>query len=158
MNALTMPIGTLICDLSEKGVKLSVISGDLKVDAPKGKVTSNILEVLKDRKPEIIRELQSPEDDIQFGKLADPYSSAKLPNRIHLEEAVSLYQKRGWVQIFSGYLKQNIYLVKNKATRVPDPSILRYTKEETEALRGLTLDELKTLHEAKQLFKGSIWQ
>ena len=112
--------------------------------------------VLKDRKPEIIRELQSPEDDIQFGELADPYSSAKLSNRIHLEEAVSLYQKRGWVQIFSGYLKQNIYLVKNKATRVPDPSIPRYTKEETEGLRGLTLDELKTLHEAKQLFKGSI--
>ena len=156
MSALTMPVGTLICDLHEKGVKLSVISGDLKVEAPKGKVTSNILGVLKDRKPEIIRELQSPEDDIQFGKLADPYSSAKLPNRIHIEEAVSLYQKRGWVQIFSGYLKQSIYLVKNKATRVPDPSIPRYTKEETEALRGLTLDELKTLHEAKQLFKGSI--
>ena len=155
MNA-TMPVGTLICDLSEKGVKLSVISGDLKVEAPKGKVTSNILGVLKNRKPEIIRELQSPEDDIQFGKLADPYSSAKLPNRIHLEEAVSLYQKLGWVQIFSGYLKQNIYLVKNKATRVPDPSIPRYTKEETEALRGLTLDEIKTLHEAKQLFKGTI--
>jgi len=155
MNA-TMPVGTLICDLSEKGVKLSVISGDLKVEAPKGKVTSNILGVLKNRKPEIIRELQSPEDDIQFGKLADPYSSAKLPNRIHLEEAVSLYQKRGWVQIFSGYLKQNIYLVKNKATRVPDPSIPRYTKEETEALRGLTLDELKTLHEAKVIFKGEI--
>ena len=114
MNGLTIPIGTLICDLSEKGVKLSVISGDLKVDAPKGKVTSNILGVLKDRKPEIIKELQSPKDDIQFGKLADPYSSAKLPNRIHLEEAVSLYQKRGWVQIFSGYLKQNIDLVKKK--------------------------------------------
>ena len=155
MNA-TMPVGTLICDLSEKGVKLSVISGDLKVEAPKGKVTSNILGVLKNRKPEIIRELQSPEDDIQFGKLADPYSSAKLPNRIHLEEAVSLYQKRGWVQIFSGYLKQNIYLVKNKATRVPDPSIPRYTKEETEALRGLSLDEIKTLHEAKVIFKGEI--
>ena len=155
MNA-TVPVGTLICDLSEKGVKLSVISGDLKVEAPKGKVTSNILGVLKNRKPEIIRELQSPEDDIQFGKLADPYSSAKLPNRIYLEEAVSLYQKRGWVQIFSGYLKQNIYLVKNKATRVPDPSIPRYTKEETEALRGLSLDEIKTLHEAKQFFKGTI--
>ena len=156
MNALTIPIGTLICDLSEKGVKLSVISGDLKVDAPKGKVTSNILGVLKDRKPEIIKELQSPKDAIQFGKLADPYSSAKLPNRTHIEEAVSLYQKRGWVQIFSGYLKQNIYLVKNKATRVPYPSITRYMKKETEALRGLTLDELKTLHEAKQLFKGTI--
>ena len=75
---------------------------------------------------------------------------------IHIEEATRLYQKRGWVQIFSGYLKQNIYLVKNKATRVPDPSFPRYTKKETEALRGLTLDELKTLHEAKQLFKGTI--
>ena len=73
MNAATIPIGTLIYDLREKGVKLSVISGDLKVDAPKGKVTSNILGVLKDRKPEIIRELQSPEDDIQFGKTASLY-------------------------------------------------------------------------------------
>jgi hypothetical protein len=156
MSALTMPVGTLICDLSEKGVKLSVICGDLKVEAPKGKVTSNILGILKDRKPEIIRELQSPKDDLQFGKMASLYRSAKLPNRIHLEEAVSLYQKRGYIQIFSGYLNQSIYLVKNKATRVPDPSFPRYTKEETEALRGLTLDELKTLHEAKQLFKGTI--
>ena len=75
---------------------------------------------------------------------------------IHIEEATRLYQKRGWIQIFSGYLNQSIYLVKNKSTRVPDPSIPKYTKEETEALRGLTLDELKPLHEAKQLFKGTI--
>ena len=75
---------------------------------------------------------------------------------IHITEATRLYQKRGWVQIFSGYLNQSVYLVKNKSTRVPDPSIPRYTKEETEALRGLTLDELKTLHEAKVIFKGKI--
>ena len=75
---------------------------------------------------------------------------------IHIEEATRLYQKRGWIQIFSGYLNQSIYLVKNKSTKIPDPSIPRYTKEETEALRGLTLDELKTLHEAKVIFKGEI--
>ena len=75
---------------------------------------------------------------------------------IHITEATRLYQKRGWVQIFSGYLNQSIYLVKNKSTKIPDPSIPRYTKEETEALRGLTLDELKTLHEAKVIFKGEI--
>ena len=46
--------------------------------------------------------------------------------------------------------------MKNKSTRVPDPSIPKYTKEETEALTGLTLDELKTLHEAKVIFKGKI--
>ena len=72
----------------------------------------------------------------------------------HLTEATRLYQKQGWIQIFSGYLNQSVYFVKNKSTRVPDPSIPKYTKEETEALRGLTLDELKTLHEAKVIFKG----
>ena len=75
---------------------------------------------------------------------------------IHITEATRLYQKRGWVQIFSGYLNQSVYLVKNKSIKIPDPSIPRYTKEETEALRGLTLDELKTLHEAKVIFKGEI--
>ena len=75
---------------------------------------------------------------------------------IHITEATRLYQKRGWIQIFSGYLNQSIYLVKNKSIKIPDPSIPRYTKEETEALRGLTLDELKTLHEAKVIFKGKI--
>ena len=91
-------------------------------------------------------------------KIGNPYNELSLiPDRsIHIEEATHLYQKRGWIQIFSGYLNQSIYLVRNKSVSVPDPSIPRYTKEETEALRGLTLDELKTLHEAKVIFKGEI--
>ena len=93
-----------------------------------------------------------------FSKISNPCNDlSHSPDRsIHIEEATRLYQKRGWIQIFSGYLNQSIYLVKNKSTRVPDPSIPKYTKEETEALRGLTLDELKTLHEAKAIFKGEI--
>ena len=75
---------------------------------------------------------------------------------IHITEATRLYQKRGWIQIFSGYLNQSIYLVKNKSTRVPDPSIIKYSQEEIESLNGLTLDEIKTLHEAKMIFKGEI--
>ena len=74
----------------------------------------------------------------------------------HITEATRLYQKRGWIQIFSGYLNQSIYLVKNKSTRVPDPSIIKYSQEEIESLNGLTLDEIKTLHEAKMIFKGKI--
>ena len=74
----------------------------------------------------------------------------------HITEATRLYQKQGWIQIFSGYLNRSVYFVKNKSTRVPDPSIPKYTKEETEALRGLTLDELKTLHDAKVIFNGEI--
>ena len=75
---------------------------------------------------------------------------------IHITEATRLYQKRGWVQIFSGYLNQSVYLVKNKSIRVPDPSIIKYSQEEIESLNGLTLDEIKTLHEAKMIFKGEI--
>ena len=84
MNATTMPIGTLICELSEQGIKLSVKQGNLKVDAPKGKVTSNVLGVLKKRKPEIIKDLERMSDENQFGKMATLYKDAKLPNRIHL--------------------------------------------------------------------------
>ena len=89
---------------------------------------------------------------------SNPYNDLPLiPDRsIHIEEATHLYQKRGWIQIFSGYLNRSVYFVKNKSTRVPDPSIPRYTKEETEALRALTLDELKTLHDAKVIFNGEI--
>ena len=91
-------------------------------------------------------------------KSSNPYNDlSPSPDRsIQIQEATKLYRERGWIQIFSGHLNQSVYLVKNKSIKVPDPSIPRYTKEETEALRGLTLDELKTLHGAKAIFKGTI--
>jgi hypothetical protein len=149
-------VGTLICDLSEQGIKLSVNQGNLKVDAPKGRVTPDVLRVLKDRKPEIIKELKGVDGEFQFGKTASLYRGAKLPNRIHLDEAIHLYLERGWIQIYSTYLESNIYLVRDDAIRVPDPSIPKYTQAEIQSLKDLTLDELKTLHEAKVLFKGKI--
>ena len=91
-------------------------------------------------------------------KISNPYNElSPIPDRsIHIEEATHLYQKRGWIQIFSGYLNQSVYLVKNKSTRVSNPSIIKYSQEEIESLNGLTLDEIKTLHEAKMIFKGEI--
>lgn len=156
MNATTMPIGTLICELSEQGIKLSVRHGDLTVDAPKGRVTSNVLGVLKERKPEIVKELEGMDEEIQFGKTASLYRGAKLPNRVHLDEATKLYRKRGWVQIFSGHLNQRIYLVKNERIKVPDSSIPKYTKMEIDALKDLNWEEVKTLHDAKEMFIGEI--
>jgi len=156
MSVMEKEVGTLICDLSEQGIKLSVNQGNLKVDAPKGRVTPDVLRVLKDRKPEIIKELKGVDGEFQFGKTASLYRSAKLPNRIHLDEAIHLYLERGWIQIYSTYLESNIYLVRDDAIRVPDPSIPKYTQAEIQSLKDLTLDELKTLHEAKVLFKGKI--
>ena len=93
-----------------------------------------------------------------FSKISNPYNDlSPSPDRsIQIQEATKLYRRRGWIQIFSGHLNQSVYLVKNKSIKVPDPSIPRYTKEETEALRGLTLEEIKTLHDAKVIFKGEI--
>ena len=93
-----------------------------------------------------------------FSKISNPYNDlSPSPGRsIQIQEATKLYRERGWIQIFSGHLNQSVYLVKNKSIKVPDPSIPRYTKEETEALRGLTLEEIKTLHDAKVIFKGEI--
>ncbi len=77
-------------------------------------------------------------------------------NPIHLEEATHLYKNRGWIQVFSGYLNQSIYLTRNKWIEVPDPSLPKYTRHEIEALNGLSWEETQTLHEAKFLFKGEI--
>ncbi|KMP11203.1 hypothetical protein UR09_03980 [Candidatus Nitromaritima sp. SCGC AAA799-A02] len=80
--------------------------------------------------------------------------SEKSP--VGLEEAVRLYRRHGWVKIFSTYLNQAIYLVKNQKVKVPNPAIPRYTQGEVEALKGLTFEELKTLYEAKVIFEGKI--
>jgi hypothetical protein len=76
--------------------------------------------------------------------------------RKSVQEATRLYRERGWVQIFSSYLNQIIYLVMDPGIKVPDSSIPKYLQQEIDALKGLTLDELKTLHEAKKIFGGSI--
>lgn len=75
---------------------------------------------------------------------------------IHIADATRLYRERGWVQIYSTYLKTSLYLVRNKWIKVPDPSIPRYTPEEVDSLKGLNPDELRTLHEAKEIFGGGI--
>ena len=71
-------------------------------------------------------------------KISNPYNElSPIPDRsIHIEEATHLYQKRGWIQIFSGYLNQSVYLVKNKLTRVPDPSIIKYSYDEIKSFKN----------------------
>jgi len=71
-------------------------------------------------------------------------------------EASHIYKKQGWIRIFSGYLNKSIYLVKDETVKVPDPSILKYTQHEVESLRDLSIDELKTLCSAKEIFFGAI--
>jgi hypothetical protein len=75
---------------------------------------------------------------------------------IHINKAIRLFREKGWVKIFSGYLNCSIYLTRNKFIKVPDTAIPRYTQAELDVLKGLNLDELKTLHEAKVLFGGTI--
>ena len=71
-------------------------------------------------------------------------------------EVSHIYKKQGWIKIFSGYLNKSIYLVKDETVKVPDPTILKYTQQEVESLRDLSIDEIKTLCSAKEIFFGVI--
>ena len=91
-----------------------------------------------------------------FSKISN-LPDLKIKNsHLSVENATELFKERGWIQIYSGYLKQSIVLVRDEKVKVSDPSIPKYTQAEIQSLKDLTLDELKTLHEAKVLFKGKI--
>jgi hypothetical protein len=98
----------------------------------------------------------------QVGGVSNFSEISNLPDlkiktsQFSVEEATELYRERGWIQIWAGYLNQRIYLVRDEKVKVPDSSIPKYTQAEMQSLKDLTLDELKTLHEAKVIFKGTI--
>ena len=73
-----------------------------------------------------------------------------------IKEAAELFRKRGWIQIWSGYLKEHIYLVRGEKVKVPDKTVSKYTQIEIEALVNLSFEEMQTLHEAKCLLQGTI--
>jgi hypothetical protein len=75
---------------------------------------------------------------------------------IHLEEAACLFMKRGWIQMWSGYLKQAVFLVRDKKVKIPDATLPKYTQVEIQSLKELSWEEVRTLHQAKCLFQGTI--
>ncbi len=136
------------------------IEGENLAVQPASKLTTVQLQFIRQHKAEILDELRHSTyrvNNLDEG-VANPSPSSKLNeiNPIHLEEATRLYKSRGWVQVFSGYLNQNIYLVKNKWIKVPDSALQKYTRHEIAALNGLSWEEIQTLHKAKFLFKGEI--
>ena len=92
-----------------------------------------------------------------FSKISNG-ADVKTIKPSQFDQAIKLFKERGWIQVWSTYLNESIYLTRHKSTQVPDPSLAKYTKDEVDALRGLSLDELKTLHEAKVLFRGNIFK
>ena len=136
------------------------IEGENLAVQPASRLTSEQLQFIRQHKAEILDELRYGTNRINDldEDVANPKLSYKLNeiNPIHLEEATHLYKSRGWVQVFSSYLNQSIYLVKNKWIEVPDSALPKYARHEIEALNGLSWEEIQTLHEAKLLFKGEI--
>jgi len=77
---------------------------------------------------------------------------------IQREEAVRLYRERGWIKIYSAFIKTSFYLVRDNSVEVPDRNIAKLTPAELESLKGLSREELLTMHEAKMIFGGFITQ
>ena len=91
-----------------------------------------------------------------FSKISNPPNLKIKSSHLSVEEATKLFKERGWIQIWAEYLNQHIYLVREEEIEVPDGKIPRYILSEVNDLCGLTLDEIKILHEAKKAFGGVI--
>ena len=93
-----------------------------------------------------------------FSRISNAYIEfSPTPDRsICLEEVSRLYRERGWIEIYSSLLDSKIYLVRDSKIKTPDRRILRYAQSELDSLRGLSIDELKVMHEAKKAFGGII--
>ena len=126
------PVNDLLLDLAANGINISLDGEKLKLRSTAvGLITPEVRKILSQRKPEIAQVLQ-------------------------IQETAEEYRRKGWVKIFSAYLKTELYLVRDESVRVPDSSIPRYSQSEVEALEGLSIDEMKTLHEAKMIYRGTI--
>ena len=99
----------------------------------------------KRKKNEVVQEAEELVQDCVKSELSEI-------SFIHINEAARTYQERGWVEIYSSLLDSRIYLVRNSKIRTPDRRILRYAQSELDSLRGLSIDELKVMHEAKKAF------
>ena len=59
MFVCDMTLSELLLDLNEKQVNLRCIDGELKIQAPKGKIPAELLQNIKKRKPELLQLLNS---------------------------------------------------------------------------------------------------
>ena len=103
----------------------------------------------KRKKNEVVQEAEELVQDCVKSELSEI-------SFIHINEAARTYQERGWVEIYSSLLDSKIYLVRDSKIKTPDRRILRYAQSELDSLRGLSIDELKVMHEAKNDFGGII--
>jgi hypothetical protein len=123
-------VRNFLSGLTKKGVQVNLAGQNLHIKAH-SPISSEITKTLKARKPEIVRMLQ-------------------------MQETVEEYRRKDWVKIFSTYLNSALYLIRDESVIVPDPTLPKYAQAELEALGGLDLSELKTLHQAKLIFNGTI--
>jgi len=115
-------------------------------------------EIERKRKEPFTQTLFDPISNNDQFKFQLPYEINELNEikDVHQAEAVRLYREQGWVQIYSTYLETHLYLVRDDRVKVPNSAIPKYTRNELDALKGLGLNELQTLHEAKIIFTGKI--
>ena len=70
---------TILSLLAKKGVKLSVVDGQLKVSAPKGALTSELRQQLVDNKAEILELLISTESTAKDASIAHADRDFPIP-------------------------------------------------------------------------------
>ncbi|PIR00332.1 MAG: hypothetical protein COV66_07565 [Nitrospinae bacterium CG11_big_fil_rev_8_21_14_0_20_45_15] len=128
-------------DMIQRGFKFQALGDLLNCRGTMEPLSENLLFQLKRFKRDILSRINS---------------SPSENRSIQRAEAERLFRERGWVQVYSTYLKLDFYLVRDENVRTPEPSIVKYTLMEIQVLNDLSVEELLTLHKAKEIFKGFI--
>ena len=67
------------------------------------------------------------------------------------------YKQRGWVEIYSKFMKKKFYLVRNLEVKVPDDSLLRVTQRGLQTLGGLKSNEIQELFLVAEILCSNVY-
>jgi len=138
-----------------KGVMGNKFSADQLIGSARAAYDELLEEILSDKYKGT--ELELSFEEAQKKALETIAKSSKIIEENEKENAKQ-FIRQGWIKIYSTYIHQSIYLIKNKSyeSAVPDKSIPTFTMKDIQALRGLTREEATPIITAKILFGGSI--
>ncbi len=128
-----------LADLKQLGIRVSVEGRDLSIDAPKGALTSDLVESLRKSKQDLIAELS-----LGHGVLDD------------LDMPLSEFGYSGQcIEAYSRVLSERVMFAANNA-EVPNVEMVVYKPREMAAMAQMSPDQLRAAHNVRKAFDGEL--
>ena len=151
-----MNVSELLSELESRGTRVEVHGDRLRIQPPES-VDEALLEAIRAHKGELV-ELLRPEccvaDAVAVGVEPEqwPITAAELLAMPLSEFA----EARRVVRVVSSVLGEVVIFASDNAVVDPGESLVVYRAVELRELIGLSEEDLKTVHEVKRVFQGTI--